>query len=139
MPKAGLTYIAIVDDDESIRRSYGRWLRAAGFTPVEYPSAEAFLADQRQPDFECLILDVRLPRMSGLELGRRLAAVNVLTPTVYLTAHDEPAVRAEALALGCAGFFRKTDAGSEVLAVISRAIGFEPGPPHAPPDAGYRP
>ncbi len=100
---------------------------------MEYPSAEAFLADQRQPDFACLILDVRLPGISGLELGRRLASVDVRTPAIYLTAHDEPPIRAEAEAIGCAGFFRKTDSGDDVLAAIARAVR-APTPAQGPGD-----
>jgi FixJ family two-component response regulator len=116
-------YVAVVDDDDSLRRSYGRWLRAAGFLPVEYRSAEDFLGDRRRPGFECLILDIRLPGMSGIELRRRLAAVRDPTPVVYVTAHDEAAVHSEALAAGCAGYFLKTAPGSLVLEAILSATG----------------
>jgi len=118
-------YIAVVDDDESLCRSLGRFLRAARFQPITYASAEAFLADAARPRFDCLLLDVQLEGMSGLDLSRRLAALNDHTPVVFITALDDPNVRVQAEASGCAGFLRKTDSGQAVLAAIRQAIGLE--------------
>lgn len=115
-------YVAIIDDDESMCRSMSRLLRAAHFQPVAYPSAEAFLLDRNHPKFGCLILDIRLQGMSGLELRHRLAAVSDTTPVVFVTAYDEPDVRAEAEAAGCA-FFLKTEPGANVLACVRRLSG----------------
>jgi len=114
-------HVAVVDDDESLCRSWSRLLRAAHLRPMTYPSAEAFLADTRHPRFECLVIDIHLGGMSGLELRHRLVADEDLTPVIFITALDEPEVRAQAEAAGCAGFFRKTDSGAEVLAAIRRA------------------
>jgi len=118
-------YIAVIDDDESICRSMGRLLRAAHLQSVTYPSAEAFLRDTNRPVFACLVLDIQLPGMSGLDLRQRLAAVQDVTPVVFITAHDDPAVRAQAEASGCAGYFRKTTSAAEVLAAIRRVVGLE--------------
>jgi FixJ family two-component response regulator len=118
-------YIAVIDDDESGRRSMSRLLRAAHLQPVSYPSAESFLTDTNRPTFGCLVLDIQLNGMSGLDLRQRLAAVQDVTPVVFITAHDDPAVRAQAEASGCAGYLRKTNSGAEVLAAIRRAIGLE--------------
>jgi FixJ family two-component response regulator len=115
-------YVAVVDDDESLCRSMSRLLRAAHLQPIMYPSAEAFLADTKRPKFDCLVLDIQLKGMSGLDLSRRLSAVNDLTPVVFITAYDDPEVRAQAEASGCAGYFRKTDSGADVLVAIRRAI-----------------
>jgi FixJ family two-component response regulator len=115
-------YVAVVDDDESLCRSMSRLLRAAHLQPITYPSAEAFLADTKRPKFDCLVLDIQLKAMSGLDLSRRLSAVNDLTPVVFITAYDDPEVRAQAEASGCAGYFRKTDSGADVLVAIRRAI-----------------
>jgi FixJ family two-component response regulator len=117
-----ISYVAVVDDDASVGRSFSRLLSAAGFQPVTYLSAEALLEDGKRPHFDCLVLDIQLVGMSGLELSQRLAAVKDSTPVVFITAHDDPAVRAEALATGCAGFFRKTDPGAEIIKAISKAI-----------------
>jgi FixJ family two-component response regulator len=118
-------YIAIVDDDESVCQSMSRLLRAARFQPVTYPSAEAFLGDQNHPRFDCLVLDIQLKGMSGVELQRRLAAVNNPTPVIFITAHDDPQVRTQAADFGCAGYFRKTDSSTDVLAAIRHAIHLE--------------
>jgi FixJ family two-component response regulator len=118
-------YIGIVDDDESVCRSLGRFLRAARVQPITYPSAEALLADTKHPKFDCLVLDVQLGGMSGLELSRHLIAEKDTTPVIFITAHDDPAAKAEAEANGCRGYFRKTDSGKDVLAAIHRAIGMD--------------
>jgi FixJ family two-component response regulator len=116
-----IIYVAVVDDDESICRSFSRLLRVAGFQAVSYASAEALLEDTKRPRFDCLVLDIQLGGMSGLELSRRLAAVRDTTPVIFITAHDDPEVRAEALAAGCAGYFRKNEPGEVVIAAILRA------------------
>jgi FixJ family two-component response regulator len=113
-------YVAVVDDDESICRSFGRLLRAAGIQPITYASAEAFLADTKRPRFDCLVLDIQLGGMSGIELSRRLTAEGGHTPVIFVTAHDNPSGRAEAEAAGCVAYFRKTDSGAEVLEAIRR-------------------
>ncbi|MCL4179394.1 MAG: response regulator [Verrucomicrobia bacterium] len=115
-------YVAVVDDDESVCRSLSRLLRAAHFQPIPYLSAEALLADTKHPRFDCLVLDIRLGGISGLELRRRLSAVNDRTPVVFITSHDEPGVRAEAEASGCAGYFRKTDPGEQMIEAITRVL-----------------
>ena len=118
-------YIAVIDNGESICCSMGRLLRAAHLQPVIYPSAEAFLTDTNRPTFACLVLDIQLTGMSGLDLSQRLSAVNDATPVVFITAHDDPELRAQAEASHCAGYFRKTNSGTDILAAIRRAIGLE--------------
>ena len=115
-------YVAVVDDDESVCRSFGRLLRTAGFQPVTYASAEAFLEDTKSPRFDCLVLDIQLEGMSGLELSRRLVAVRDATPFIFITAHDAPEMQTEALACGCAGYFRKNDPGQLVMDTIRQAV-----------------
>jgi FixJ family two-component response regulator len=115
-------YVAVVDDDQSVCRSFGRLLRIAGFQPVTYASAEAYLRDTKRPRFDCLVLDVHLEGMSGVEVRERLAAVEDNTPVVFITAHDCPEVRSQALTRGCAGYFRKTDPGALVLDAITKAV-----------------
>ncbi len=120
MSSISITYVAVVDDDEGVCRSFGRLLRAAGMQPITYNSAESFLADTKHPEFGCLVLDIQLGAISGLELAQRLAAVGGKTPVIFITAQDAPEVRAAAEALGCAAYFRKTDSGAEVLEAIRR-------------------
>ena len=73
MSSTSPTYVAVVDDDESVCRSFARLLRAAGIQPVTYSSAEAFLADSKRPQFDCMVFDVQLGGMSGIELARAIA------------------------------------------------------------------
>lgn len=126
-------YVAVVDDDDSICRSFSRLFRAAGFHAITYPSAEAFLEDKNHPRFDCLVLDIQLEGMSGIELSRRLAAVNDITPVLFITAHEDPNTNAEALSTGCAGFFRKTDPGAALVGAIRRLVGPRAGDPLPPP------
>lgn len=114
--------VAVVDDDESICRSFGRLLRMSGFRPFAYASAEAFLEDKERPHFDCLVLDVQLGGMSGLDLRARLNEVQDDTPVIFITAQDNPEFRAEAEACGCSGYFRKTDPGALVFESIERVI-----------------
>jgi FixJ family two-component response regulator len=120
MSNPNQTYVAVVDDDEKVCQSFGRLLRAAGLHPVTYSSAEAFLADMKQPQFDCLVLDVQLGGMSGIELAKQLVCDGTPPPFIFITAHDDPAARAEAEAAGCAAYFQKTDAGAQVLETIRR-------------------
>jgi len=120
MNSATPTYVAVVDDDENICRSFGRLLRAAGLQPVNYDSAESFLADTKHPQFGCLVLDIQLGAMSGIELAQRLSAAGERTPIIFITAHDDPQGRDAADAVGCAAYFRKTDSGKEVLETIRK-------------------
>ena len=122
LDSSGNVCVAVVDDDENLRRSWARLLRAAGMQPTTYPSAEAFLADPKHPQFDCLVLDVQLLGMSGLELQKQLDVEGIATPILFITAHDDPHAREQACAAGCAGYFRKTDSGSEVLEAIRRVV-----------------
>jgi FixJ family two-component response regulator len=118
----GNVYVGVVDDDESQRRSLARLLRAAGMQPIAYESAEEFRADVKQPRFDCLVLDVQLPGMSGIDLRNQLATEGVATPVIFVTAHDDPKARAAAMRGRCSGYFRKTDAGSEILDAIRHEV-----------------
>jgi FixJ family two-component response regulator len=87
---------------------------------ITYTSAEAFLADARQPQFDCLIIDVQLGGMSGIDLGRLLEAEGRSVPFIYVTGHDDPGTRADAEAAGGAAYFRKADPGADLLDAIRR-------------------
>ena len=115
-------YVAVIDDDERFCRSLARLLRAAGMQSITYASAEAFLADTKQPRFDCLVIDVQLGGMSGIDLGRRLVAEGRVVPVIYVTAYDDPETRAEAGAAGAAAFFRKAESGADLLDAIRRVV-----------------
>jgi len=83
--------------------------------------AELARLAQEHPPFDCLVLDVQLGGISGVELQRRLVASGERTPIIFIAAHDEPETREQALAAGCTGYFRKTDSGTDVIDAIRRA------------------
>lgn len=113
-------YIAVIDDDESHCRSLTRLLQQSGFQAITYLSAEEFLGDTLRSHFACLMVDVQLGGMSGIDMHARLVEQGDRTPVIYLTAFDDPSARTRANDMGCAGYFRKTDAGSEILATLQR-------------------
>jgi FixJ family two-component response regulator len=116
-------YIAIIEDDNSLCLSMSRLLRAAHFQPITYQSAESFLLDTHRPKFDCLVLDIQLQGMSGLELSKRLMSVKDATPIVFITAQDNLEVQLQAEATSyCVGYFRKTAPGTDVLAAIHHAV-----------------
>ena len=116
-------HVAIVEDDASANRALARLVRSAGYAPSSYYSAESFLADSARSSFACLLLDVQLTGMSGLDLQRRLLAEGDPLPIIFITAHDDPSYRTDALQRGCAGFLRKTDPSALVLEELHRAAG----------------
>jgi FixJ family two-component response regulator len=116
----GTKSVAIIDDDASANRALGRLLRGAGFAPSGFDSAESFLAEPSHPSFACLLVDIQLTGMSGLELQRQLQAEGSGVPLIFITAHDDPVYRTEAIRRGCAGFFRKTDPGALIVDALRR-------------------
>src|SRR5262249_32291343 len=111
--------IVIVEDDEGMRKAIERLLRAAGFRSVQaFPSAEALLGTHAAKLADCLVLDIHLPGLSGMDLQRRLTAAGCEPAVIFITAHDEPALRKEAELLGCIGYFRKPFDGTQLLDVI---------------------
>ena len=114
--------IAIVDDDRWIRGSLERLLTSAGFRAESFVSAEQYLDGGDHDGLGCVILDIRLPGMSGLELGRRLATDLHRVPVVFISAHDEPQVRHEAAQTGAIAFLGKPFDVVELLTAVHRAL-----------------
>jgi FixJ family two-component response regulator len=109
---------AIVDDDSSVCKALGRLFRAAGIDSQCYSSAEQFLENGQAGEPDCLILDIQLPGMSGIELQQKLRASGSDVPVIFITAHDEPEMRGQGERAGCLAYLRKTDPGDSVLEVI---------------------
>jgi DNA-binding response OmpR family regulator len=118
-----LLKVIVVEDDASMGRAIERILRAEGFAAFVFASAEAALEANAAASADCLILDIHLPGMSGFDLHRRLALSGQETPTIFMTARDEPAVRDEAQKLGGAGsYVPKPFSGSALLDAVGRAL-----------------
>lgn len=121
--------IAIVDDDPPICRALSRLLQAVGWQTVTFGSAEAFLQSGLQEPPHCLVLDVRLPGMTGLELLERLVADSVSFPIIIITVHDNAQVRMRAMQAGAVAYLRKPFDERDFLQAIRQALGLEaPGP-----------
>jgi FixJ family two-component response regulator len=99
--------IAIVDDDPWVRKSLERLIKSEGFRTETFASAEDFIRAGDHRETACLILDLRLPGMSGLELQHRLVIDNDHLPIVFVSAHDEPETRYEAMKAGAIAFLSK--------------------------------
>jgi FixJ family two-component response regulator len=115
--------VAVVEDDEACRKALARLLGTAGFSAATFGSAEAYLDAAPAPEPACLILDLSLPGMSGLELQRRLQAVGSAPPIIITTAVRDGGVREAAERNGCAAFFSKPVDGGTLLDVIASLAG----------------
>jgi len=105
MPKALL--VSIVEDDQFFRESMKRLMRSLGYAVEVFPSAADFLASPRLVETACLIADVQMPAMTGVELHRRLIEMGHAIPTILVTAYPDNDVRARALNDGVVGYLRK--------------------------------
>jgi len=114
--------IAIVDDDAPLREALGSVMKAAGFQTNTFATAEGFLDSEDRVSTACLILDVRLPGMSGIELQKRLSEANSQVPIIFVTAHGDAAVRDLVLKAGAAGFLNKPVRSDALLKEIHAAL-----------------
>ena len=110
--------IGIVEDDASLRRALQRLLRASGFEAHTFASAEEFLGSAVPESHACLILDIRLPGMSGFELFDHLTASGQPRPAVFITAQDEDRVRQQASRIPNSVYLRKPVVGAVLLEAI---------------------
>jgi FixJ family two-component response regulator len=116
--------IHVIDDEAPLRRSLIFLLESAGWTAVGHESAESFLAAAPVIPAAggCLVLDIRMPGMSGLELQRRLVAQSSAWPIVFITGHGDAEMAAHALAAGAVGFLRKPFSDHALLDAVESAI-----------------
>jgi FixJ family two-component response regulator len=113
--------ISIVDDDPAVRDALWRLMDSAGLPATAFASAEEFLASPSRDETTCLILDVRMPGMDGLELQRQLAASNWNVPIIFISAHAEAGAREQAMETGAVEFFEKPFNSAALLDAIDHA------------------
>jgi len=118
-----VSLISIVDDDESVREATTSLLKSNGFRTEVFASAEDFLASRYLVETKCLILDVQMPGMNGLELQRRLASENRSIPIIFISAHDNQEVRKQATRSGAIDFLPKPFSEEALLRAIRAALG----------------
>jgi two-component system, LuxR family, response regulator FixJ len=114
--------IAIVDDDEPFREAIGSILKAAGFAVSNFGTAEEFFDCSQRESTGCLILDVRLPGMSGIELQRRMQEARSTTPIVFVTAHGDDRLRDLLKKAGAAAFLNKPVRSDALLKEIRAVV-----------------
>jgi FixJ family two-component response regulator len=114
--------VLIVEDDDSMRQAIERLLNVASFTTAVYRSAEELLAAGPVEGDACLVSDLKLPGMSGLELLAELHARGWRRPMILITAHDSPGARKQAAQSGVAAFLAKPFLGSELVAAVRTAV-----------------
>jgi FixJ family two-component response regulator len=119
--------VSIVDDDESLRRSVKNLLTSVGFQVETFASAEAFLQSAHRADTRCVVLDLRMPGMSGLDLLMHLAATGSPIPVVILTAHSDDEARRRMLQAGAVAFLGKPFHSEALLGAVRRALAENPG------------
>lgn len=114
--------VAVVDDDESMREATQSLLLSAGLRAVVFASAEDFLQAGQLQSTACLIVDVRMPRMSGLELQQQLATMRRAIPLIFITAHGNEEARARALRAGVVDFLYKPFSEEVLLRAVHLAL-----------------
>ena len=114
--------IAIVDDDESVREALKSLMRSVGFSVETFASAEDFLQADCLSATACLLLDLRLPGISGLELQRQLGAARRRVPIIFVTAHGNESQQREALERGAIDFLRKPFREEALLDAVQSAL-----------------
>ncbi len=119
---ANLPLISVVDDDVSVRESLRGLIRSVGFAVKVFASAEEFLNSDHLRNTDCLILDVRMPGMNGLELQRQLAATDRKIPVIFITAHGDDEVRSRALNGGAVDYLLKPFSEEALLNAIDAAL-----------------
>jgi FixJ family two-component response regulator len=115
--------IAVVDDDESVRKALKRLLRAANLDADTFASGREFLDSLPAQVPDCIVLDLHMPGMNGLDIQRQLARGALRVPIVVITGHDEPQTRAQCLSAGAAAYLRKPLDDEALLDAIHRAAG----------------
>lgn len=115
--------VAVVDDEPSVLTGLKRILNASGFAAEVFTSAEEFLTRSFAGEVRCLIVDINLGGMSGIELRRRLAAAGSCIPVIFITARDDETTRREAMNAGCAAYLGKPFSGGVLIDAIARAVG----------------
>ena len=119
---AEIPIVFVVDDDRSVRDALRRLITSVGMTVEVFPTAQAFLSTPRGDAPGCLVLDVRLPGLSGLDLQRELANTHATLPIIFLTGHGDIPMSVQAMKAGAIEFLTKPFRGQDLLDAIRHAI-----------------
>jgi len=128
--------VCVIDDDQGFRDSLSWMVRAAGYRVSVYATAEHYLSVQQRPEAACLVVDMRMPGMSGLELQQQLLRRQEKTPLIFVTAHGDIAMAVRAMKHGAFDFVEKPFKGKALLTLIEKAA--RAGAPHPTKSAQRR-
>ena len=117
--------VTVIDDDASYRAAVQRLLKSEGFSVLAFGSAEDFLSSGQQQETGCLIADIRMPGLSGLDLQTKLNAEHCPIPTIFITAHGDEKMRLQALRAGAVKFLTKPFDGNTLLEAVRVALELE--------------
>jgi len=117
--------IAVVDDDPGVRKALARLLSVFGYRVELFASAEDFLRDAPSSKATCLVVDIQLGDMSGLDLARELAAAGFELPIIFMTGSGDNAIRLQCMELGCVAFLQKPVLEARLMDAIAKAIGLD--------------
>ena len=114
--------VFVVDDDYAVRKGLARLLQIKGYQVICFPSAEEFLKEKAKPKVACLVLDISLPGMSGLELQNRLFQQGIVLPTIFITGHGDIPMAVQAVKSGAISFLSKPFTEKELVTEIENAL-----------------
>lgn len=120
--KSSVPLVAVVDDDDGVRRSLSLLLGSMGYRVAAYPSAGKFLGEHDSNQAGCLVLDVRMPEMSGLELQRELNRRGTSLPVIFITGHGDIPMAVEAMKFGAFDFIQKPFRDQDLLDRVNQAL-----------------
>ncbi len=114
--------ISIIDDDASVRQATDGLVRSLGYSTATFASAEEFLDSARVAETSCVVTDIQMPGLSGIDLKDRLAADGHRVPMVFMTAFPDERIRARVMAAGAVGFLAKPFEDESLIACLAQAI-----------------
>ena len=114
--------VAVIDDEESVRRALARMLQASLYEVLAFPSGQVFLDSLRAIIPDCVLLDLNMPGLTGCDVQRALTDTRLGVPVIVMTAHDRPGLREQCLANGAIAFFPKPLRRDSLIPVIDAAI-----------------
>ena len=119
---AKVPHIVVIDDDESFRNGMENFIRSLGYSVDAFGSAKVFLESDAMQSASCLITDIHMPEMSGIELQQHLSAAGYRTPIIFITGQPNDAMRARVIGDGAVGYLAKPLPRRTLLALLSQAL-----------------
>ena len=118
-----LSVVAVIDDEDTVREAIAALVASKGYRTEVYASAEEFITHVARSEAACLVVDVHLGDLTGIELGRHLDSLGYTFPMIFVTGADDHSLQKQAMVLGCIAYLRKPVASDQLLGAIAEAVG----------------